>query len=230
MNLRIATYNVHRCVGRDGVENIDRIVEVLKGINADIVALQEVTSSTQQSSDMLARLAVETEMEAIEGFTLTTTGTRYGNAILSRLPIATVNRINISVTDKEPRGVIEVVFRVPAVETSITIWATHLGLGIAERCFQINKLLRIIGTQNAAVSVLLGDFNEWLLWGRSMRALQRVFTQSSSPATFPAWMPLLKLDRIWVKPIDTLSALSIYKTPLSKAASDHLPLIADITI
>ncbi|WP_232371032.1 endonuclease/exonuclease/phosphatase family protein [Desulfogranum marinum] len=230
MNFRIATYNVHRCVGRDGVENIDRIVAVLKGLNADIVALQEVTSSNKQSSSMLARLALETEMEAIEGFTLTTSGTRYGNAILTGLPISTVNRINISVTGKEPRGVIEIVLHVPDIETSITIWATHLGLGIAERYFQINQLLRVIGTKNADVSVLLGDFNEWLVWGRSMRAVQMVFTQSSSPATFPAWIPLLKLDRIWVKPIGALSALRPYKTRLSRTASDHLPLIADITI
>ena len=40
---RVATYNVHDCIGRDGVYSPSRIVEVLRSLEADVVALQEIT-------------------------------------------------------------------------------------------------------------------------------------------------------------------------------------------
>ena len=230
MHFRIATYNIHRCIGRDKVKNLSRVAAVLNEINADIVALQEVTSSGEESTDMLAGLALATGMNPVEGFTLNTTGTRYGNAILTRLPLSATHRIDISVAGKEPRGVVEVVLPAPDSDNStITIWATHLGLGFFERRMQIKKLLKIIERKESDVSVLLGDFNEWLVWGGILDAVKTVFARSFSPATFPAWKPLLKLDRIWVKPVDNLTVLSAHVTPLSISASDHLPLVAEIS-
>ena len=226
MRLRVATYNIHRCIGRDGVEDCRRIGAVLGEMAADIVALQEVASLSDRRGDMLAYLAGITGTTAIEGFTLTTENSRYGNALLSGVPIASVKRIDISVEGREPRGVIEVV--VDRYSPTVHLWTTHLGLRVRERHSQINTLLKIIAAAEAETSILFGDFNEWLPWGRTLRALHRWFAPTQSPATFPSRLPLLKLDRIWVRPSDNRSTIRAHASELSRVASDHLPLVADI--
>ncbi len=232
MDYRIATYNIHRCVGRDGVENTERIAAVLREINADIVALQEVTSHHEIASDVLGYLAAEAGMESIGGFTLSAAGAHYGNALLSRLPISAVKRINISVGAREPRGVIEAVFSFHSQD--MMLWATHLGLGIRERHQQVKELLKIIRAADADIGILLGDFNEWLTWSRPLRSLHRWFTTPQStpqvPATFPSRRPLLRLDRIWIRPSERLIAIRAHSTELSRIASDHLPLVAEIIV
>lgn len=244
MRLRIATYNIHSCVGRDGIENVERVAAVLREIDADIVALQEVTSHPELTddklSDMLAYLAAAAHMQPIEGFTLSAAGAHYGNALLTNLPVAAIRRIDISVPKREPRGVIEVTFTANdhaindhvMKDHAIILWATHLGLGIRERHLQIKKLLGVLHASDVDAQILLGDFNEWLPWSRPLRALHRWFVASPtmvrSPATFPARKPLLRLDRIWVRPARRLVALRAHSTELSRIASDHLPLVAEI--
>jgi endonuclease/exonuclease/phosphatase family metal-dependent hydrolase len=232
MRLRIATYNIHRCVGRDGKENVERVAAVLREINGDIVALQEVTSRPAMTGDMLAYLAAAVHMQPIEGFTLSAAGAHYGNALLTNLPISAVRRHDISVPGREARGVIEVTFTVDG--HAIIVWATHLGLGIRERHLQIRKLLKTIHAADVDARILLGDFNEWLSWSRPLRALHRWFkispTIARSPATFPARRPLLRLDRIWVRPARRLVALRTHSTEMSRIASDHLPLVGEILL
>ncbi len=229
MRIRIATYNIHRCVGRDGVKNFARVAAVLREINADIVALQEVTSHHEPSDNMLDYLAEAADMHPIEGFTLTNAGTRYGNAILTRLPVSEVVRIDISVAGREPRGVIEIILKLH--NCKIILWATHLGLGIRERQSQLKKILQIIDVpRDADISILLGDLNEWLAWTLPLRALRRYFPASQSLATFPSGRPLLKLDQIMVNPKERLDNLQVHSTELSRVASDHLPLISDIIV
>ncbi|MGB3212036.1 MAG: endonuclease/exonuclease/phosphatase family protein [Desulforhopalus sp.] len=228
MRLRIATYNIHQCVGRDGIEDPRRIAAVLSEINADIVALQEVTSSPETSDDVLAYLAAVSEMTPVEGFTLTSAGSRYGNALLSNFPVSAVKRIDISVKGREPRGVLQATLSING--QAVVLWATHLGLGIRERHIQIQKLLKIVDEAGSDISILLGDFNEWFSLGRPLRAIGQRFTTPRSPATFPSHRPVLKLDRIWVRPMDRLTTVRAHSTELSRIASDHLPLVTSITI
>lgn len=228
MRLRIATYNVHQCVGRDGIENTRRIAAVLSEVDADIVALQEVTSHPEKTDDMLAYLAAAAEMQQIEGFTLNSAGTRYGNALLTRLPVSAVNLIDISVKGREPRGVIQADLNVNG--QTVVLWATHLGLGIRERYLQIKKLLKRVDEAERDIAVLLGDFNEWLSFGRPLRAVGQRFSTPQSPATFPSFRPMLKLDRIWVRPADKIATLRAHSTKLSRVASDHLPLVLDMSL
>jgi endonuclease/exonuclease/phosphatase family metal-dependent hydrolase len=208
------------------VEDCRRIGAVLLEIAADIVALQEVASLSERAGDVPAYLVRITDTTAIEGFTLTTGNSRYGNALLSRMPVASVKCIDISVEGREPRGVIEVV--IDRYHTRVHLWATHLGLRIRERHLQVNELLKIIAAAGAETGILLGDFNEWLPWGRPLRALHRWFAPSRSPATFPSRRPVLKLDRIWVRPSANRFTVRAHATKLSRIASDHLPLVADI--
>ena len=78
-------------------------------------------------------------------------------------------------------------------------------------------------------TVLMGDFNEWLLWGRPLRRLRRVFPPLPAPATFPARRPIFSLDRIWLSTGREGLALEVPRTRAAREASDHLPLVARIT-
>jgi endonuclease/exonuclease/phosphatase family metal-dependent hydrolase len=77
--------------------------------------------------------------------------------------------------------------------------------------------------------VLAGDLNEWLPWGRPLRWLDEVFgAQPGAPATFPSGRPVLALDHVRVRPPRRLLGVRVHATPLARAASDHLPLVADV--
>lgn len=228
MHFRVATYNIHRGVGWDGIEDYARIAAVLAEIDADIIALQEVTSHGEKSDDVLTYLAAAVGMVSIEGFTLTAAGARYGNALLSRLPIAVTRLTDISVKKREPRGVIQADLSLNG--QTVVVWATHLGLGIRERRRQTKELLELVDRVDSDIKVLLGDFNEWLPLGSPVRAIGKRFTLPRTPATFPSRRPLLKLDRIWLRPAERIASLRTHATELSLAASDHLPLVMDISI
>ena len=79
--------------------------------------------------------------------------------------------------------------------------------------------------------LLMGDLNEWYLWGRPLRWLHSHFRETpAAPPTFPARQPVLALDRIWVAPAGSLRRLRRHVSPLARVASDHLPLVAELII
>ncbi len=225
MSFRVATYNVHRAVGADGRADPARIVRVVEELNTDVVALQEVGFRPGEPGHLLELLEEATSMRVVEGVTLRDERGHYGNALLSRLAIREVRRLDLSVPRREPRGAIEV--EVDA-GSPVQLLATHLGLRPFERRHQVRRLIRALEASPAPVKVLLGDLNEWFLRGRPLRWLERVFGQTAAPPTFPAKRPVLALDRLWVAPPSALVRLSVHDTPLARVASDHLPIVGEI--
>jgi endonuclease/exonuclease/phosphatase family metal-dependent hydrolase len=226
MHIRLATYNIHACIGADGHFDPARIVNVLRQMNADIVALQEVDNHQVSGTGLLDYLAAETGMTAVAGPTLQR-GTRdYGNALLTRLPVLTVKQVDLSLPRREPRGAIDALLDWNGQYLQVT--ATHLGLRPGERRQQVRRLLQLYESSPAVLSVLLGDLNEWLLWGRPLRWLRRHFATVPQPRTYPARFPLFALDRIWVHPRSALMELSVHNSPMARVASDHLPLVAEL--
>ncbi|MBR9987799.1 MAG: endonuclease/exonuclease/phosphatase family protein [Desulfosarcina sp.] len=228
MALRIATYNIHRCVGCDGLEAPERIADVLRDINADVTALQEVAFDADGPKNILADLARSLNAQVIAGPTLLEQKGHYGNAVLSRIAPHSIDRLDISVPGREPRGVIAIKLRVNG--STVRIVATHLGLRPGERRYQMGRLLPLLEHPDAEVTILLGDFNEWFLWGRPLRWANRRFGSMPAPATFPSRRPLLALDRIWVDPADRLISLHRPRHAAAAVASDHLPLVAQVAI
>jgi endonuclease/exonuclease/phosphatase family metal-dependent hydrolase len=105
---------------------------------------------------------------------------------------------------------------------------THLGLRAGERRRQVERLLGYLRDEDVDATILLGDINEWWLWGRPLRWLHRRFGASPSLRTFPARAPLFALDRIWVHPRRSLIQVARMATATAREASDHLPVVATV--
>ncbi len=226
-NLRIASYNVHRAIGADRKTDPDRILAVLREIDSDIIALQEVEAH-DQGADMLEWLGKKMGFQAIAGTTLLRHDGHYGNGLLTRCPVNHKTLCDLTWRGREPRGAISA--DIDCGGLSLRLVATHLGLRPAERRDQVQQLLHLFKERPHDRSVLIGDLNEWFLWGRPLRRLHRHFEPTPSPATFPARAPFLALDRIWTHPRSMLQRLHVHKSPLARAASDHLPLVATLTL
>lgn len=223
--LTIATYNIHGAVGTDGRFAPQRIVDVVKEMGADIVALQEVPLGGSGFPDVLQMLQDATGFEGVEGPTFKAGDRIFGNAVLSRYPIVARRALDLSFGTREPRGALDA--DVSCHGHPLRVVATHLGLRPAERRSQIQRLLQTFDTDQMPV-ILLGDINEWFMWGRPLRWLVSHFESVPAPKTFPSRWPLFALDRIWIRPRHRLVHVDVHATRLARVASDHLPLIAHI--
>jgi len=223
--LRIVSYNIHCGIGWDGRFNEQRILDVLMETNADVIALQEVESRAS-GIDMLDWLAKGMSYHAIAGTTLLRADGHYGNGILTRCPVLSSKLLDLSFRNREPRGAISA--DLDCSGEPIRIVATHLGLRPAERREQVQTLLKLFRESPEDRAVLLGDLNEWFLWGRPLRRLHKYFQATPSPPTFPSIAPFLALDRLWTHPRKILQRLSVHKSRAARMASDHLPLVADL--
>jgi endonuclease/exonuclease/phosphatase family metal-dependent hydrolase len=230
--LRIATYNVHACVGRDGRHDPDRVATVIGELEADIVALQELTypASVALETRTPYFLATLDRYECALGPTRNrmrrTVTECFGNALLTRHPIVEVHRIDLSMERREARGALAATIDVDG--TLLHVLATHLGLRIRERRFQVQQILDYLDSVRNTSVVVLGDFNDWLPGRSAAHVLDRRMGRQPRPATFPVAWPVVALDRIWVQPKRALRRVSVHSTPTARLASDHFPMVAEI--
>lgn len=234
--LRVMTYNVHGCVGMDGRLSPERVARVIARYAPHVVALQELDSGRKRSrfDDQAERLAQLLEMDFHFQAAMETGGGEYGNAVLSRIPMRLVKAGPLphpgGLVYKEPRGAmwVEVEFE----GTSIQLFNTHLGLMRSERLQQIECLLgpEWVGAANGPV-VVCGDMNagpatrEYALLGGKLRDSQ----PDQSKKTWFGRYPVRLLDYIFVEGALTVERIDVPRTRLTAEASDHLPLIVDLS-
>jgi endonuclease/exonuclease/phosphatase family metal-dependent hydrolase len=239
--LVVATYNVHACVGVDRRYDPDRIAAVIRELDADIIALQEVSARDRRGTliDEFAYLAKATGFDAVPGPCLIDRRGSFGNVLLTRRPVTAVRRIDLSIPGREPRGAIDVDVVIGGGD--VRVIATHLGLRLAERRQQVEKLLKALdatpeesGVQSGGrPCILLGDLNEWRRRGGSLQPLKANLDPTPVSSTFPSWCPALPLDRIFASGVSAQSrpsvAVQVHRSRGARLASDHLPLRAVIT-
>jgi endonuclease/exonuclease/phosphatase family metal-dependent hydrolase len=159
----------------------------------------------------------------------------YGNAILTRLPITEVRRHELSYSRFEPRGAVDVDIDLYGSTylygSTLRVIAAHLGLSRSERRFQWRRLMVAVAEKPLETpTVLLGDMNEWYRRASTLREAHETFGRPPAPVAFPAFAPCLALTRIWVRPVASILAMEVHRTPATRQASDHLPVRATIDV
>ena len=225
--LTVASYNVHRCIGRDRSCSPLRVLQVIRELRSDIIGLQEVDSGYFVAESFCQRLFFVQNMayHAVHGTTLVRGTQTYGNLLLSRYPIKEFSLIDLTVLANEPRGAISAVVDYDGLELRIVV--AHLGLKPAERRIQLRLLSNNLNDEKRP-KVIMGDFNTVLpAFPNPLTRLKGVRARSFVK-TFPARLPLLPLDRIIVQPARAVETVSAHRSDLSRLASDHLPIKAVI--
>lgn len=241
--LRVMTYNVHRCVGIDRLLSPERIAQVIAACHPDIVALQELDVGRARSGhvDQAEVIARDLGMDVHFFPAVKVMEELYGDAILSRWPARLVKTGALPGFTRlprvEPRGALWSAITIGGVE--INVINTHLGLLGSERVMQADMLLsdEWLGHPDCRDPVvLLGDFNATPRTRAYRRLTARLSDAQRAPAvrrpqvTFPSRLPALRLDHIFVSRSVEVTAAGTIRTPLARLASDHLPLVADLTV
>ncbi len=228
LRLRFVTYNVHACIGTDGEFSPQRICDILRELRADFVGIQELEDRVLGTEPVSEYLARNLDMHAYRGSTLMRQDAHYGNLLLSREPAQTMRLHDISVPGREPRGVIEAIHDL--LGQRVRVLVTHFGLKARERRSQVDELLTIADSGDADVDVILGDLNEWRPASYAIRNLKSRFPVVYRRRTWPARQPLLYLDCICLSPASIDHSIHVGRSAATRRASDHLPLICDLTI
>ncbi|MEQ9320863.1 MAG: endonuclease/exonuclease/phosphatase family protein, partial [Polyangiaceae bacterium] len=227
--VRLATYNIHGWRGADGRRSVDRIADVIAELDADVVALQEVDAPGHAEREgPLQKLAERVGMESVAGPTIVGPSRRYGNALLTRLSVGAVRRIDISVLGREPRGLLDVDLRTARGELRVLV--THFGLRPFERGRQVETLCEAIRGRGDVPTAVMGDFNEWWPRGLTLSRLHDIMGYAPPTRSWPARCPILALDRIWLRPSTALKRVWALRSAGARGASDHLPVCADVDI
>lgn len=230
LDLRIATYNIRKAKGTDGRRDPDRIMRIVDGLGADIVALQEADLRLPPRRPVFdrTRLLQQTGLSAVEFDHGRESLGWHGNALLLSPRFRVERRAHHDLTSLEPRGLVEAVVR-SDTGARLRILGVHLALLRSVRRRQLTHLLEMLAGNDNVPTVVLGDFNE-----RSVTVglgrLTRQFRLLDTEPTFHSRLPMLHLDRIAVTSAFEARAVRAMQTPETRRASDHLPLVADLRL
>ncbi len=247
MDLRVLTLNAHQgFAGPRRRKLLSGIRDALRGSTADLVFLQEVGGDAREiTSSGEVPLGREAQYEMLAdqvwpqfayGRNAVAGRGHQGNALLSKYPITHWDNLDVSIGSAEPRGFLHCVIGIPGKPGPLHTVCVHLGLTEAHRRQQVDTLIRFIGdtVPDEAPLVIAGDFNDWRRRAHrqivTVHSLAEVFDHAlGAPArTFPAWCPLLPLDRIYVRNMQHRPLL--LRRQSWAGLSDHVPLAADVTL
>jgi endonuclease/exonuclease/phosphatase family metal-dependent hydrolase len=240
---RIVTYNVHRCVGNDRRLDVARIADVLAALDPDIVALQELDVLRRRTGhvDQAHEIAQQLEMACHFHPAFRVEEELYGDAILTSLPERLVKAGPLPGYDRikalEPRGAVWIEVEIDG--RPLQVINTHLGLVPREQQIQAAHLAGPDWLEHPhcqGPTILLGDFN-----ATASSIVYRTLTQRLEPArrlaarkqptsTFPSPLPVLRIDHLFVTPGIVVHEVSAPFDPLTRVASDHLPLVMDFDL
>ncbi len=229
--LRVASYNLHKCVGLDGRFDPHRSIAVIAELSADLVCLQEADRRFGRRIGLMDTklLAEKTGLEPLPVSDLPDGHGWHGNAILVR-PGTKARLRRLALPGAEPRGAVVAELDLP--QGRMRVVAAHFGLLPRCRRRQCAAILAELAEADPLPTLLCGDLNEWKPGERSsLHALSSLFGPVvPGPASFPTRLPVLALDRILGWPQGLVAEVEVHDSPLARIASDHLPLTARVQL
>lgn len=234
IRLRIATYNIHRCQGLDGRILPGRVASILRKLNLDVIALQEVLGDGPGGRGQEQEIAEMLGMSSVMAPARLLRGHHYGNALLSRFPIRNHAICDLSQKDLEPRSCQRVDVFVDG--HPVSIFNVHLGTSMGERARQARQLVPFLCEPSLnGPKILLGDFNEWIK-GKATSTLREQFQSMDIapffkwPRTYPGFFPVFHIDHIYYQGPVKLAKVESSRSWQTILASDHIPIVAELQI
>lgn len=230
MQLTFATYNMHKGVGIDGRRDPDRIIAVLREIDADVIALQEADRRFGERESVLEKRALDdTPWRHAHVARRSRSLGWHGNALLVRRHIEIVHAEPLDLPTLEPRGAVRADLAVDGQR--LRVIGMHLDLSGLRRRAQIRHVLsHCDGCGDGVPTVLLGDFNQWGRERGALREFGEGWQVVPTGASFPSRRPLAPLDRIVHSPGWHCGEARVHHSALATFASDHLPVCATLSL
>lgn len=246
-SIRLLTLNMHK-----GFTSFNRryvlreLRDAIHAVDADVVFLQEVLGDDATARPAGVAWHAQPQYEFLAdtlwphfsyGRNAVYPEGHHGNALLSRFPIAAFDNIDISVDGpQEPRGLLHCRLRLPGHDDDVHALCVHLGLDARQRQQQLQASCALMNRlPTRAPLILAGDFNDWRQTASAQlgrhAALDEVFERSTgrSARTWPALLPLLRLDRIYYRNFQPVSCRVLGRSPWSRL-SDHVGLFAELRL
>jgi endonuclease/exonuclease/phosphatase family metal-dependent hydrolase len=236
--MRLLSYNIHKGVGgRDRRYRMERILQVIEEENPDIICLQEVDNNVRRSAfDNQPKLLADYFHATATLFQMNCPRREggYGNLVLSRWPFRSHHHVSLRMNRRKPRGAQLAIIETPEGPLHLVHW--HLGLAEKERRWQVQHLLNhaLFRQGSHWPTLICGDFNDWRNRLAGVIFAGHEFRQVTSPPshfrTFPAFLAVAALDKMFYRGDLRIRHARIVRTLLAKRASDHLPLVVDFHI
>lgn len=232
--MRLLTYNIHKGIGgRDRRYRLQRIVDVIRAVEPDIVCLQEVDQGVKRSKfdDQPAILASELGLEHT-AFQLNhqVKSGGYGNCTLSKFPLLEQHSIELRINNRKNRRALLTLVDTPEGQLNLTNW--HLGLAERDRHKQVAMLLshREFKKNDELPALIAGDSNDWRNTLHKAALRENGFGLLAYFKSFPAYMPLGALDKAYANSRIAFIQGHAISTKLTRTASDHLPVLIDFSL
>jgi endonuclease/exonuclease/phosphatase family metal-dependent hydrolase len=230
MRITVASYNIHKAVGLDRRRDPERILAVLREVDADVIALQECDRRFGARPSVIPRAALDDSpwRAAPLGVQPQSLGW-HGNAILVRRGIEIAGCAAVPLPALEPRGA--VCADLSLAGQALRVVGMHLDISGLRRHHQVRSVLGHLHlADHRAPAVLMGDLNDWSRNGRALREFGHGWTMVGVGHSFPARRPVAPLDRIVVSEDWHVAACGVHRSALAAQASDHLPVWATLTL
>lgn len=229
MTIRVVSYNIHKCVGIDRRRRPERVADVIAAAAADILVLQEADHRLgQRPSALHSEIAERASGLRLLPFALSPVSLGWhGQAMLvhPRFSVSAIRRVELP--GLEPRGAIMAEIDEPGA--AFRVVGVHLGLLGRYRRMQLAAIRAALSRRTPMPTLIIGDYNEWSARG-SADALGDGFRLHAPGPSFPAARPVARLDRLAVGSGLHLKAAGVMDGRLARAASDHLPVWAEIRV
>ncbi len=228
--LRVASYNIRKCVGLDRRRDPERTLAVINEIDADIIALQEADRriGARASAIPPELLHRDSRYRAAGLGGRTQSMGWHGNAILLRDDIHLVDCVQLTLPTLEPRGAVQADVQVHG--RLLRIIGMHLDLSGLRRHSQVRSIVQATDSANAPPAIIMGDCNAWRRQAASMRTMATHFDMVETGPSFHSRRPVAELDRIFHCRTLAIARGGVHHSVLAARASDHLPVWAEFMI